>query len=455
MNSSNLPPSNEAIAPYGQIEPHGYETYRHRWDFEEDDTFSEDPAAPNWTAPNPAKAAAYRAGQQVRQAALGLATTIATTEYAPPQWIAETAAAELADIKRELARQHRLAQRQFYSKLLSWNTYSIALALLAIGAVNVYVSLASQFGLPLGQYADRGFVGTTDAIYSKEIKAGDVIDGYKVLSGFGEREAPDTNQGKGSNFHEGIDLATPAGTNLYMIGEGGTVECDTQPDGAGLYATIAPKGLPFTFQAMHLSKCEPGDYQTGVAFGQTGGSVESSTAGNSSGEHLHWGMFKDGKAIAPTEGYLWWTLTGNPPKPHGSATAKTGFGGVDDFAKAIAQQESGGDPTIVNEIGALGKYQFMPDTLAAVAPSCVGRQVSPDEFLADATLQDQIAKCYWQPAINQVQQQTSDPMQQCRMMASYHYAGDTSLWDSTTPQNGYPSIADYTLSVCAAGSRSP
>lgn len=445
----NSVPSPSALVPYSQIEPHVYDTYRHRWNFEEDDTFSDDPAAPNWAAPNAAKAAAYRAGQQARQAAVGLATTIAATEYAPPLWIAETAAVELAAIKRELAQQNRLAQKHFYSKLLSWNTYSILLALLMLGAVNVYVALATQFGLPLGQYADRGFVGTTDAIYSKEIKEGDVINGYKVLSGFGERVAPATQQGKGSSFHEGIDLATPAGTNLYMIGEGGKVECNTQPDGAGLYATIAPVGLPFTFQAMHLSKCEPGDYQTGIAFGQTGGSVESPTAGNSSGEHLHWGMFQDGKAIVPTEGYLWWTLTGNPPKPHGSATAKTGFDGVDDFAKAIAQQESGGDSMIVNEIGAMGKYQFMPDTLAAVAPDCMGRQVSQEEFLADENLQDQIANCYWQPAINEVQQQTSDPMQQCRMMAAYHYSGDPALWQSTTPQNGHPSIADYTLSVCS------
>jgi hypothetical protein len=142
------------------------------------------------------------------------------------------------------------------------------------------------------------------------------------------------------------------------------------------------------------------------------------------------------------------TVSMTLPRPHGGALAKTGFNGVDDFAKAIAQQESGGDISIVNEIGAMGKYQFMPDTLASISQSCFGRQVSHDEFLKDENMQDQAAKCYWQPAINQVQQQTSDPVQQCRMMAAYHYAGDTSLWDSTASEGSYPNIADYTKQVC-------
>ncbi|MBW4660996.1 MAG: peptidoglycan DD-metalloendopeptidase family protein [Drouetiella hepatica Uher 2000/2452] len=447
MTSSSAP-SNSAIVKYGAIQPHVHDTYRHRWGFDEDEDFAAEDAreayeqSVNWRSPNAAKSAAYQAGRGTREAIGSAAAAIQALEYTPPQWIGDVAAAELEGIKKELARQNRLAHRQVYSKLLSWNTYSLGLALLTMGTVNVYMALASQFSLPLGQYADRGFVGTTDAVYTKEIKEGDNINGYTVTSGFGERDAPDTNQGKGSSFHEGVDLDTPEGTNLYMIGEGGTVECEQQPEGAGTYAIITPKGLPYTFKAMHLSKCEAGEYQTGLAFGQTG------NTGNSSGAHLHWGMFKDGKAIAPTEGYLWWALTGNAPKPHGGALAETGFDGVDDFAKAIAQQESGGDISIVNSIGAMGKYQFMPDTLDSISQSCFGRQVSHDEFLASETMQDQAAKCYWQPEINKVQQATSDPVQQCRMMASYHYSGDAEAWDSNASQVDAPTIADYTKQVC-------
>jgi murein DD-endopeptidase MepM/ murein hydrolase activator NlpD len=445
--TSNSASNNSAIALYGQVEPHVYDTYQHTWDFNEDEVFQvEDEReayeqSTNWRSPNPAKSAAYQAGQATRQAIGNAAATLQTLEYAPPQWIGDAAAHELAAIKKELARQNRLAHKQVYSKILSWNTYSIALGLLTMGACNVYVVLASQFGLPLGQYASRGLVGTTDAIYSKEIKEGDTIDGYMVTSGFGSRTAPKEGA---STQHEGVDLGIPEGTNLYMIGDGGSVTCKEQPDGAGTYAEIAPKGLPFTFKAMHLSACQSGDFGTAQGFAQTG------NTGNSTGAHLHWGMFKDGKAIAPTEGYLLWALTGNAPKPHGGEKAKTGFGGVDDFAQAIAQQESGGDISIVNPIGAMGKYQFMPGTLASVAPSCVGHNVSPDEFLKDENLQDQIAKCYWQPELQKVQQQTSDSNQQCRMMAAFHYSGDSSLWDDPAPQSGgNPSIADYSKQVCS------
>ena len=400
----------------------------------------QDPGS-GWTTER--SSAAYRAGADLRaviEDCLRGDRQLLYSPPSPPEWASKAAAYELAAIKRELARQNRLAHKQVYSKLLSWNTYSMLLGLVTIGAVNVYVALASQFGLPLGKYSDRGHVGTTDAIYLKEIKEGDTIDGYTVTSGFGSRTAPKEGASK---EHEGVDLGVPSGTNVYMIGDGGSVVCKEQPSGAGTYAEITPKGIPFTFQAMHLSKCQSGEFQQGMAFGQTGNS------GNSTGEHLHWGMFKDGKAIAPTEGYLTWALMGYAPKPHGGELAKTGFSGVDDFAARITKQESGGDISVVNSIGAMGKYQFTPGTLASVAPSCVGHDVSQDEFLADENLQDQIARCYWQPEIQKIQQETSDPAQQCRMLASFHYSGDRSLWNDDAPQaDGAPSIASYTKSVC-------
>lgn len=385
------------------------------------------------------ESAAYRAGADLRSLFEEYLSGDRQVLYSPPEWAQKAIAHESKELQRYLKRRERLERKKVYQSVFSFNTLQLFLALVAMGGCNIYVSLATQFGLPLGQYADRGLVGTTDAIYTKEIKEGDVINGYEVTSGFGSRSAPKDGA---STEHNGVDLATPEGINLYMIGEGGTVKCDEQPDGAGTYATITPKGLPFTFRAMHLSKCQSGEFGKAQGFAQTG------NTGNSTGPHLHWEQLKDETPIAPTEGYLLWALTGNAPKPHGGEKAKTGFSGVDDFASAIAQQESGGDIGVVNSIGAMGKYQFMPDTLASVAPSCLGRDVSQDEFLANENMQDQIAKCYWQDELQKVQQETSDPVQQCRMMASYHYSGDSSLWDSTAPQNDAPSISDYTKQVC-------
>jgi len=95
----------------------------------------------------------------------------------------------------------------------------------------------------------------------------------------------------------------------------------------------------------------------------------------------------------------------------------------------------------------------MPDTLAAVAPKCIGKVPSQAEFLADAGMQEAIAGCYWGEVMPQIEAQTSDLTQQCRMLASYHYSGDINLWNDTRPQwtgkGEYPSIAQYTEEVCS------
>lgn len=47
--------------------------------------------------------------------------------------------------------------------------------------------------------------------------------------------------------------------------------------------------------------------------------------------------------------------------------------------------------TGVNKIGAIGRYQFMPTTLAEDSRKYLGRMVSPDEFRKNPSLQDQLA----------------------------------------------------------------
>lgn len=287
-------------------------------------------------------------------------------------------------------------------------------------------------------------VGNTMALFapgdSNPVKKGDVIQGYQVTSGFGPRKAPDTNKGKGSSFHAGVDLATPVGVNLYSPGKT-KVECLEDPDGYGTYAAISSLDKPgLTFEAGHLSRCQSGEYTNGVGFAMTG------NTGNSSGPHLHWTQKENGKAVPPIRVYLDWVLTGN--RPPGKA------GDMGGFAERIAQQESGGDHTLVNEIGAMGKYQFMPDTLAWVSEKAFGRRVSHEEFLASESMQDKAAKVYWQTAEKEVKAATADPVVQCRKMASYHYSGRIDLWNNNSPQghapdgSPYPSIAEYTAKVC-------
>lgn len=133
--------------------------------------------------------------------------------------------------------------------------------------------------------------------------------------------------------------------------------------------------------------------------------------------------------------------------------------GGDDFVgryvKAIARQESGSNYAAVNpHSGALGKYQFMPATLASTAQSCpgVGSVPSVSEFLGSPELQDRIMGCYVARALPTIQAKAADEFTQCRMMASYHYSGNPDNYNSTRPQSyagaAYPSIAEYTKAVC-------
>ena len=172
--TSNSASTNSAIGLYGQIEPHVYDTYQHSWDFGEDEVFqAEDERdaydqSVNWRSPHRARSAAYQAGQATKQAIGNAATAMQTLEYAPPKWIGDTATAELEAIKKELARQNRLAHKQFYSKVLSWNTYSIILGLLTMGAVNVYMGLAHQFSfLALGSICLKR-IGRDDRPYLQQ-----------------------------------------------------------------------------------------------------------------------------------------------------------------------------------------------------------------------------------------------------------------------------------------------
>jgi hypothetical protein len=56
----------------------------------------------------------------------------------------------------------------------------------------------------------------------------------------------------------------------------------------------------------------------------------------------------------------------------------------------------------------MGLFQVMPDTLAAVAPECMGRVPTRSEFLADAGMQRAIVGCYWGEVMPQIEVQTSD-----------------------------------------------
>jgi murein DD-endopeptidase MepM/ murein hydrolase activator NlpD len=394
--------------------------------------------SPNWRRPNETAAKWFKRGEAFRE------SFDSEWEYEPPQWAkdgAQAAAKETGRVVRKTARKHT---QRLSDAVFSLDALELLTACLLLLGVNVYVALAGQFQfLPMGEYAPtRQNIGFTDGIYYKKLSKGDKVGAYEITSGFGYREAPTAGA---STFHKGVDVGTPWGTPIHMVGDG-LVTCGEE-SGYGKYAIIKPTNLPYEFLAGHLSMCSPGTYPDGSMFAKTG------DTGRGTGAHLHWEQHENGEAIVPTEGYLFWLLNRAAPKPHGHSKAKTGWSAIDKFSESIVQQESGGDASVVNEIGAMGLFQFMPDTLAAVAPNCIGKVPTQSEFLADTGMQQKIAGCYWAEVMPQIEAKTADLTQQCRMLAAYHYAGDINLWNDTRPQlthkGEYPSIAKYTEEVCS------
>ncbi|MEO1815247.1 MAG: tape measure protein [Acetobacterium sp.] len=118
-----------------------------------------------------------------------------------------------------------------------------------------------------------------------------------VTSGFGYRPPEETN-GIGSTYHEGIDIGAAAGTPIGAAGAG-TVIFAGWNGGYGNMVEI-DHGNGLTSLYAHMESIAASLGQT-VSAGQTIGYVGST--GNSTGPHLHFGLYQDGQAIDP--GALW------------------------------------------------------------------------------------------------------------------------------------------------------
>jgi len=208
--------------------------------------------------------------------------------------------------------------------------------------------------------------------------------------------------------------------------------------GGGTGASFDLDGYIHTF--MHLSQCTPGSYQPGDKFAESGNSGSSST-----GEHLHYQMQSlIGRKMykEPNRSLLASVLSGK-------ALGATSGEFTEKYKAAIAKQESGNSYSSVNSgSGAMGKFQFMPETAKAMAGKCGLPNVSSNEFIGNPDLQEQTMDCYVEASgIDDANENT-----RCRKLASYHYSGDPDLYDDGKQQSyagkNYPSISNYTSTVC-------
>lgn len=133
-----------------------------------------------------------------------------------------------------------------------------------------------------------GFINPTTATRSK------------IVSWYGNREQPDTTYGKGSSFHEGVDIGGPDGQNLdgeiaNSIGNGTVVDVGYDQYGYGNYVVV-DYGNGYQALYGHLRQAAVSTGQkvnAGEEIGIIGGT------GNVEGPHLHLKMTKDGQNIDP------------------------------------------------------------------------------------------------------------------------------------------------------------
>lgn len=120
------------------------------------------------------------------------------------------------------------------------------------------------------------------------------LTSYRLSSPFGMRYHPVL---KKNRMHNGVDMAAPANTPIYAARGGLVTTTAYQKNGAGNYVQI-DHGDGFRSIYMHMTRyvVKAGDY---VAPGQIIGYVGST--GLSSGNHLHFGISKDGVYVNPME----------------------------------------------------------------------------------------------------------------------------------------------------------
>lgn len=185
----------------------------------------------------------------------------------------------------------------------------VPLALMAWAPLNRSADAAiSYFTPPKYTPAQTVTVSRTRAV------EGEQIAGYEITSDFGARSSPCPGC---SEWHAGIDVATPIGTELKAPKQV-EVTCWWDVGGGGEVADIKGIAEDDTLQVLHLDDCTSGSYAPGEVFATTG------NTGNGTGPHLdvRWSSRQE-PVIEDVEPLL----TGKLPK--GDAIARAGLEIVD------------------------------------------------------------------------------------------------------------------------------
>jgi len=132
----------------------------------------------------------------------------------------------------------------------------------------------------------------------------------QITSGFGYRDSFATSNGEqSSSYHEGVDIGAPLGAAVKSTIEGEVVQSGWF-GGYGKMITVAFENIRTIYA--HLSQILVG-VGSHVDTGQLIGAVGST--GNSTGPHLHYGVYVDGVAVDPFSNYNGYAIGTNNASP--------------------------------------------------------------------------------------------------------------------------------------------
>ena len=119
------------------------------------------------------------------------------------------------------------------------------------------------------------------------------VRGYAVNSPFGLRRLP----GQAARNHEGVDIAAPQGTGVFVAAEGKVLRTGYDPAGYGRFVEIRhPNGMSTLYG--HLSRLDvaTGDaVEAGARIGLVG------STGRSTGPHLHFEVRRGERQVNPAK----------------------------------------------------------------------------------------------------------------------------------------------------------
>jgi len=118
------------------------------------------------------------------------------------------------------------------------------------------------------------------------------VRGYAINSPFGLRRLADE---AAARHHDGVDIAAPMGTSVYVASEGVVMRTGYDANGYGRFIEVRhPNGMTTLYG--HLSRVDVAS-GTAVSDGERIGLVGST--GRSTGPHLHFEVRRDDRQINP------------------------------------------------------------------------------------------------------------------------------------------------------------